>query len=61
MQINQVIENENGSVKFSGELSGAELQFVVEVGLNFLMQQGALPFALVEEDASFVPGNGELN
>jgi len=39
--IDKVIENDDGSVKFSGELSPEETQLVVEIGLNFLVRSGA--------------------
>jgi hypothetical protein len=42
--INKSIETEEGTVKFEGELEQAELDLVLQVGLNFLLQQGALPF-----------------
>lgn len=48
MKINQVIELEDGSATFDGELTPNELQFVVEFGLNVLLQNGI----------SVVDGNG---
>lgn len=32
------------TVKFQGTLEGPELKFVLEVGINKLLQEGALPF-----------------
>lgn len=43
MNVNQVIETEEGTVKFSGELSQAEADYVIQVGLNVLLRNGALP------------------
>lgn len=40
MQISNVIELDDGSVKFDGELSPEETQLVVELGLNFLVKSG---------------------
>lgn len=45
MKINRTVEKPDGSVTFQGNLEGPELDFVIEVGLNVLMEQGALPFA----------------
>ena len=42
--INKTIETEQGTVKFEGELEAQELDLVIQLGLNFLFQQGALPF-----------------
>lgn len=48
MLINKTIETEQGTVKFEGELESQELDLVLQVGLNFLLQQGALPFTTKE-------------
>lgn len=48
MQINHVIEKADGSVVFQGVLEGKELQLVLEVGINTLFAEGALPFVSVE-------------
>ncbi len=45
MKINQIVEKDDGSATFQGNLSGPELAFVVELGINTLMEAGALPFA----------------
>lgn len=45
MQVNQVFQTPEGAVKFEGELSQAEADVVVRAGLNWLMQQGALPIS----------------
>ena len=42
MLVNKVVETENGSVTFQGELSDVELDYVLQVGLNVLLQQGAI-------------------
>lgn len=52
IKINQITETGNGDkVVFQGVLEGPELAFVVEVGLNVLMKEGALPFIT---DESFI-------
>jgi hypothetical protein len=49
IKINQTIETEEGAYKIEGELSKEEVTFVIEAGLNFLLQAGALPFAKVDD------------
>jgi hypothetical protein len=44
MLINKSIETPEGTVKFEGELEQKELDFVLKIGLNTLMQLGAIPF-----------------
>jgi len=44
MLVNKSIETPNGTVKFEGELEQKELDFVIKIGLNFLLQNGAIPF-----------------
>lgn len=45
MKISQIVEREDGSATFQGNITGPELAFVVELGINTLMEAGALPFA----------------
>lgn len=40
MQVNFVKELPEGIVKFEGTLEGVELDYVVEVGLNWLLANG---------------------
>lgn len=40
MQIDQVVETPEGTLKFDGELTGDELKFVVEFALNVLLSRG---------------------
>lgn len=44
MLISKSIETAQGTVKFEGELEPKELDFVLKLGLNILLTQGALPF-----------------
>ena len=46
MKIDKTIQTPNGEVSFNGELNEKELDFVIEVGLNFLLAQGAIPLSL---------------
>jgi hypothetical protein len=45
LQIKHTTETPEGDVVFQGKLEGPELAFVIEVGINTLLAQGALPFA----------------
>ena len=42
MQVNKAIYTKQGTLQFDGELEGAELDKVVEVGLTVLVQMGVL-------------------
>jgi hypothetical protein len=44
LHINKSFETEEGTVQFSGELEEKELDLVLKIGLNYLLQMGALPF-----------------
>lgn len=44
MNVRHVVEKEDGSVVFQGVLEGQELAFVIEMGLETLIQAGAIPF-----------------
>jgi hypothetical protein len=43
--------NEDGSILFDGVLRQHEVQFVLEVGVNFLLMNGASPFIQDEDEA----------
>lgn len=47
MHIRKTIERVDGAVTFEGELSEAELDLVLGIGLNYLLAQGALPMKKV--------------
>lgn len=56
IQIKYSTEQEDGTYVMQASLTGKELDLVVEVGLNYLMAQGAFPFVSEEKaDASGVP------
>jgi hypothetical protein len=44
MYIKHAVEKEDGTVVFQGVLEGAELAFVLEVGIEKLMRDGVPPF-----------------
>lgn len=48
MNIKHLVEKEDGSVTFQGVLSGAELAFVVECGLDAIIAAGGIPFASLD-------------
>jgi hypothetical protein len=60
LKVNKTLETPDGSVQFEGELSSEELEVIISVGLNFLLQQGAIPFKVMKESeaASLASGNG---
>lgn len=43
MKINHTAETSEGDIVFQGVLEGKELDFVIEVGINTLLQKGFLP------------------
>lgn len=53
MKINKTLQNEDGTLVFSGELTQEEADLVIECGLNWLVKEGALPMLI--EKASLRP------
>jgi len=53
MKIRQGVETPEGSFVFQGEISGAELNFLVEIGINELAKRGALPYVAAASVASY--------
>lgn len=43
-------KDEDGNIAFHGKLNSAEVSFVLNVGINYLMANGALPFFTGKED-----------
>ncbi|MCR4308348.1 MAG: hypothetical protein NUV80_07405 [Candidatus Berkelbacteria bacterium] len=58
MKISKTIQTPEGPVTFDGELSGDEADMVIGLGLNYLLQQGALPFKIVAP-VNLQPTEGE--
>ena len=50
MKIDQAIQTPDGTVQIKGELSPEETGLVLSIGLNYLYQQGAIPFLVNKED-----------
>lgn len=58
MQIKHSVEQENGTYVYQASLTGKELELVVEVGINYLLAQGAFPFVSEEKaEESGIPHN----
>lgn len=47
MIISKTIETDDGTVTFQGELDQEELDYVLTLGLNLLLQQGAINATVV--------------
>jgi hypothetical protein len=58
VEIKKVLKTKDGTVTFKGSLTSEEHEFILAVGLNTLMEHGALPFQVADEDemADFIPG-----
>lgn len=48
MIIKHIVEKSDGSVVFQGVLEGKELAFVIETGLDTLIEAGHIPFVSLE-------------
>ena len=61
MEINTTIKTTQGTVKFQGELSQEEADYVIQTGLNYLLSKGEIPFVVVnnEDDMKDFPGGTE--
>lgn len=62
MDVKKVIKTKDGTVTFKGSLTAEEHEFVLAVGLNTLMEAGALPMQLADEDdlADYIPGEDSI-
>ena len=62
MEIKKVIKTKDGSVTFKGSLSPEEHEFVLAVGLNTLIENGAIPFQIGDEGelVNFIPGESPV-
>ena len=50
MQISKSIETPEGTVKFEGEISGMELDIVLQMGLLTLMSRGVIQSVKVDDE-----------
>jgi hypothetical protein len=53
INVSKSIVTNDGTVTFQGELSPEEHDFVLQMGLTYLYEQGALPFTQVDEEEVF--------
>lgn len=64
MKIKKVIETPEGQFEFSGELNQVEHDLIIEAGINFLLQQGVIPFRGFQKEEDKVnyvaPTEGQL-
>jgi len=60
MQIEVQTEDENGNIVFQGTLSKREVDFCLNVGINFLMANGASPFIRDDEEAIEAPSTNTV-
>jgi hypothetical protein len=52
MNVNHIVEKPDGSVVFQGVLEGKELAFVIERGLDALIEAGVVPFVSTKTHAA---------
>ncbi len=50
MKVDKTVETDKGTVKFEGELTEDELNLVIEIGLNVLLANGAIPLVLKQTE-----------
>ena len=58
MKVKKSLETPEGKVEFEGEISQEELDLVLTVGLNYLLQQGAIPFKILPAEHQAKMGIG---
>jgi hypothetical protein len=63
MQINKIIETEDGAVEVNATLSPEQVQFLLEVGLSIVLAKGAKTFMVQKErePSSLIQGTGVMN
>lgn len=50
MEINQTIKTPQGTLKFQGELTQEEADYVIQTGLSYLLSKGELPFVVINNE-----------
>ena len=53
MDVKKVIKTKKGEVTFKGTLSPEEHEYVLAVGLNTLMEAGALPMQIIDDEDDY--------
>lgn len=59
MYIKTIHETDDGSIVFEGHLPPNEVKFMVEVGINFLLQQGAIKITSSDDEVEDGEDEGE--
>jgi hypothetical protein len=54
VDVKKVIKTKKGEVTFKGTLSAEEHEYVLAVGLNTLMEAGALPMQIIEDEDDYM-------
>lgn len=60
MLIELKTKNKDGTIKFSGLLTEDELSFILNVGVNTMMNAGHLPFKSLDTNTSIVLPDTQL-
>jgi hypothetical protein len=62
LKVKKSLETPNGTVVFEGEITPDELDLILSVGLNYLLQQGAIPLKVLDtkDAAKLAEGSQEL-
>ena len=58
VRISKTIETEDGAVSFDGELNADELDLIINIGLNHLLREGALPMRVMKQEDNSTVGPG---
>lgn len=53
MKIEKTIEMPNGSVRFAGELSQEEVDFVLQLGLTGMLAAGMIPYTVKYDEEDY--------
>lgn len=54
MEVKKAIKTKMGTVVFEGELTNEEHDYVLTVGLNTMLEAGALPFKHFEDEEDLI-------
>lgn len=51
IEVNNSFKTPQGTVVFQGELSQEEADYVIQMGLNYLLQNGQLPYRVMQDQS----------
>ena len=62
MAIHKILKTKDGTVTFKGSLTSEEHEYILAVGLNTLLEAGALPMQVADEEdlADYIPGENPV-